>query len=294
MEGSAVAQRGDGAEEEVHGNVTKDALIVGDSAAIAASHAELGVPSEAGGLEDGRQRVVDEGLKTGQTHGSAGDVQGASAEARGTGRELSELEDVSLRETPHHAEAPTNSTAAAVAPAEGQNVGFTPAEKRKNMLFILLSAMFVIAAILVGVKFGSKIFNAIIDAKDFLQDEPLSLLGYFSIFTFMSMVFVPYSPFCIAIGFIFGIYWGLLIEMFNVLISSSVIFLVGRHLFKDYVEGIIAKSNGSTATVWKGLIKYMGRDWKEAAKINLLCCFIPMPYGMNRCEMECVCVFPES
>jgi uncharacterized membrane protein YdjX (TVP38/TMEM64 family) len=44
------------------------------------------------------------------------------------------------------------------------------------------------------------------------------------------------SPFCIAIGFIFGIYWGLLIEAANVFLSSSFIFLLGRFLVKDYVE----------------------------------------------------------
>jgi hypothetical protein len=155
----------------------------------------------------------------------------------------------------------------------------------KRRLYMAALAVIVVISIALGAKFGKQIFNAIIDAKDFLRDEPLSLLGYFSIFTGMSMLFVPYSPFCIAIGFIFGIYWGAVIEMCNIFISSSTIFVVGRYLFKDHVEGFILNSSPATANIWKGLMKYLRRDWREAAKMNILMCFIPMPYGMNRCAL---------
>ena len=155
----------------------------------------------------------------------------------------------------------------------------------KRRLYMAASGVVVVISIALGAKFGKQIFNAIIDAKDFFRDEPLSLLGYFSIFTGMSMLFVPYSPFCIAIGFIFGIYWGAIIEMCNIFISSSTIFVVGRYLFKDHVEGFILNSSPATANIWKGLMKYLRRDWREAAKMNILMCFIPMPYGMNRCAL---------
>jgi len=156
-------------------------------------------------------------------------------------------------------------------------------ETWKRRLYMVAAVVVVATSIALGAKFGSHIFNAIIDAKDFLRNEPFSLLGYFSIFTMMSMFFVPYSPFSIAIGFIFGIYWGFVIEMCNIFISSSTIFFVGRYLFKDYVEALIVNSSEATANIWKGLMKYLGRDWREAAKMNILLCFIPMPYGMNRC-----------
>lgn len=148
----------------------------------------------------------------------------------------------------------------------------------------ILAAVAVVAlSVLVGLAFGNNIFNAIIDAKDFLRAQPLSLLGYFAIFTVMSVFFMPYAPFCIAIGFVFGISMGLAIEMLNILISSSFIFVLSRYLIKKRVEEMIGRSEGHTAhTLWRGLIAYMGRDWREAAKINLLLCFIPMPYGMNR------------
>ena len=148
---------------------------------------------------------------------------------------------------------------------------------------IMACVSLLVVAIVVGVNFGNSIFHAIIDAKDFLRAQPVSLLGYFAVFSLMSMFFMPYSPFCIAIGFIFGISVGLAIEMLNILISSSLIFALSRYLIKKRVENMIQRSEGSTAhTLWTGLIAYMGRDWREAAKINLLLCFIPMPYGMNR------------
>jgi uncharacterized membrane protein YdjX (TVP38/TMEM64 family) len=165
---------------------------------------------------------------------------------------------------------------------ESERNVLSPAERQKRICYTILAMLVAAFSIAVGARFGNQIFNAIIDAKDFLRDEPLSLIGYYAFFTVMAMLFMPYSPFCIAIGFIFGIYWGFVIEMINIFLSSSMIFLVGRYLFKDYIEQKILQPESSTANVWKGLLKYMGRDWKEAAKINLLLCFIPMPYGMNR------------
>jgi uncharacterized membrane protein YdjX (TVP38/TMEM64 family) len=156
-------------------------------------------------------------------------------------------------------------------------------ERGHNWGRIIACVSLLVVAIVVGVNFGNSIFHAIIDAKDFLRAQPVSLLGYFAVFSLMSMFFMPYSPFCIAIGFIFGISVGLAIEMLNILVSSSLIFVLSRYLIKKRVEDMIQRSEGSTAhTLWTGLIAYMGRDWREAAKINLLLCFIPMPYGMNR------------
>ena len=59
---------------------------------------------------------------------------------------------------------------------------------------------------------------------------------YYVVFVACSIVFIPYGPFCIAIGFIFGVYWGFLIQMGAILLSSAVLFVIGRYLFKDYVS----------------------------------------------------------
>ena len=88
-----------------------------------------------------------------------------------------------------------------------------------------------------GWYFGNQIFNAIIAGKDFFREElPWSLIVYYVVFVACSIVFIPYGPFCIAIGFIFGVYWGFLIQMGAIFLSSAMLFIIGRYLFKDYVS----------------------------------------------------------
>ncbi len=88
-----------------------------------------------------------------------------------------------------------------------------------------------------GWYFGNQIFNAIIAGKDFFREElPWSLVVYYVVFVACSIVFIPYGPFCIAIGFIFGVYWGFLIQMGAIFVSSAMLFIIGRYLFKDYVS----------------------------------------------------------
>ena len=165
---------------------------------------------------------------------------------------------------------------------ERQFAELSPEQRHRRTCVLILGVLLAFTSVVIGAKFGNSIFHAIIDAKDYLREQPLSLLVYFACFTFAAVFFMPYSPFCIAIGFIFGLSIGIAIEMCNILISSSVTFLVGRYLFKEKVEAILFESSNKTAQIWKSLLKYMGRDWRESAKIQLLLCFIPMPYGMNR------------
>ena len=165
---------------------------------------------------------------------------------------------------------------------ERQLAELSPEQRHRRTCVLILGVLLAFTSVVIGAKFGNSIFHAIIDAKDYLREQPLSLLVYFACFTFAAVFFMPYSPFCIAIGFIFGLSIGIAIEMCNILISSSVTFLVGRYLFKEKVEAILFESSNKTAQIWKSLLKYMGRDWRESAKIQLLLCFIPMPYGMNR------------
>jgi len=176
---------------------------------------------------------------------------------------------------------------AAVATPKGDPEDNKKGQKDKWKNFFSLSnpdlwiALGVIALVLIlGWYFGNQIFNAIIASKEFFLEElPWSLIVYYIVFVACSVVFIPYGPFCIAIGFIFGVYWGFFIQMGAIVLSSAVLFIIGRYLFKDYVNDLISKSDGSQ--VWKGLMKYMGKDWKEAAKINMLLCFMPIPYGSH-------------
>ena len=121
-----------------------------------------------------------------------------------------------------------------------------------------------------GWYFGNQIFNTIIAGKDFFreaqilkkypsfatsysesepgtdwenlptrdQELPWSLVVYYIVFVACAMVFIPYGPFCIAMGFIFGVYWGFLIQMGAIFVSSATLFIIGRYLFKDYVSSL--------------------------------------------------------
>mmetsp|Transcript_12892 Transcript_12892/g.25690 ORF Transcript_12892/g.25690 Transcript_12892/m.25690 type:complete len:279 (-) Transcript_12892:113-949(-) len=138
----------------------------------------------------------------------------------------------------------------------------------------------VLLVIVLGWFFGNEIFHRIIEGKDWFRDElPYSLVVYYIFFCFCAVIFIPYGPFCIAIGFIYGVGWGFAIQMVAIFLSSAILFVVGRYVLKDKVHEMIAKTDG--AQIWKGLMKYMGKDWKEAAKINILLCFMPVPYGSH-------------
>eukprot|EP00960_Hanusia_phi_P021678 642353-Hanusia_phi.AAC.3 len=106
-------------------------------------------------------------------------------------------------------------------------------------LWIAISVIVIV--ICLGWYFGNQIFNAIIQGKDYFREElPWSLVVYYLVFIACALVFIPYGPFCIAIGFIFGLGWGFLIQMFAIFVSSAVLFVIGRYLFKDYVRFVVA------------------------------------------------------
>jgi uncharacterized membrane protein YdjX (TVP38/TMEM64 family) len=87
-----------------------------------------------------------------------------------------------------------------------------------------------------GYFMGQKIFSYITEAKDWFRSEaPLSILWYYIIMTVTTMLLAPYGPFCVAIGFIFGLWVGLLIQIGALIISNIFIFGVGRYLLRDRV-----------------------------------------------------------
>ena len=83
---------------------------------------------------------------------------------------------------------------------------------------------------------GGVIFEKTVQAKDwFRNDSPYSILWYYAIFCMGSIFLLPYSPFCLAMGFIFGVGQGFVIQTGALLLSSAICFAIGRFLFKDWV-----------------------------------------------------------
>jgi uncharacterized membrane protein YdjX (TVP38/TMEM64 family) len=54
----------------------------------------------------------------------------------------------------------------------------------------------------------------IIDAKAwFIEDLPISLMIYYAVFVLSAIFLIPYGPFCIAMGFVYGFFWGFIIQV---------------------------------------------------------------------------------
>ncbi len=70
----------------------------------------------------------------------------------------------------------------------------------------------------------------------FLEESPYSIAWYYTIFCFGAAVLLPYSPFCLAVGYIFGVGQGVLIQMGAILLSSATCFAFGRYAFKTSVS----------------------------------------------------------
>lgn len=88
--------------------------------------------------------------------------------------------------------------------------------------------------------FGNRIFTEITQAKNWFQSEaPFSIIVYYIVFSLCALVLIPYGPFCIAIGFIFGLWWGLLIQIIAIVLSAALLFFVGRYGFKDKVIRVV-------------------------------------------------------
>jgi uncharacterized membrane protein YdjX (TVP38/TMEM64 family) len=129
----------------------------------------------------------------------------------------------------------------------------------------------------------------------FLDESPYSIVWYYTIFCCGAAVLLPYSPFCLAVGYIFGVGQGVLIQMGAILLSSATCFAFGRYAFKDSVsiwKYTIFYAFGwskfsqvqkwlSSHKIWMTLLRLIAKDWKEAGKVNLLMCFMPVPYGAH-------------
>eukprot|EP00287_Rhodomonas_sp_CCMP768_P020848 CAMPEP_0202818440 /NCGR_PEP_ID=MMETSP1389-20130828/8339_1 /ASSEMBLY_ACC=CAM_ASM_000865 /TAXON_ID=302021 /ORGANISM="Rhodomonas sp., Strain CCMP768" /LENGTH=420 /DNA_ID=CAMNT_0049490795 /DNA_START=184 /DNA_END=1446 /DNA_ORIENTATION=- len=144
--------------------------------------------------------------------------------------------------------------------------------------------------LLIGVACGAHIFEAIVGAKQWFLDNPLiSVPWYCFLFSVASAIFMPYGPFCISVGYIWGLKWGFPVQLCAIFVSSAFIYLVGRVLLKKWVNERTMKYR-----LWRAIMDHMGNDWREAAKINILMCFIPMPYGthaylfsLSECSFTC-------
>jgi len=178
-------------------------------------------------------------------------------------------------------------------PEETEQESFWVRQMRKPKFWAIVAG--VVVFLLLGVLAGTHIFEAIISSKQwFLDNRWISVPWYCTLFSVASAVLMPYGPFCISIGYIFGIGWGFAVQSLAIFVSSAFIYVIGRVCLKQRVDAWLCQYR-----LWRAIMECMGRDHLEAAKINILMCFIPMPYGthaylfsISRCAFwNFVCVF---
>jgi uncharacterized membrane protein YdjX (TVP38/TMEM64 family) len=130
--------------------------------------------------------------------------------------------------------------------------------------------------LLVGVALSPTLFERVISCKHWFIEEGVNGVLYFSlIFSFGMVVILPYTPFCVACGYIWGLRNGILVQTFAIFLSSGFIYGIGG-LVKHYIPMTVIQNRE-----WTKLLNEIDEDWRRGAKINLLFCFIPMPYGTH-------------
>lgn len=132
------------------------------------------------------------------------------------------------------------------------------------------------------------------------------VLAYCATFSLSATVLLPYSPFCGAVGYIWGVPLGFAVQTLAIVVSSAGIYALGRYLLKDRVCTCMQTEYPDI----HALVTLVGEDWRyihrrplppclvhlalhltviacvgalyrEAVKLNLMLCLVPMPYGTH-------------
>lgn len=62
------------------------------------------------------------------------------------------------------------------------------------------------------------------------------MIAFLAISVARPFFFIPLTPFTIASGFLFGLYWGLTYAMIGSILSALLVFGISRYLFQAYVK----------------------------------------------------------
>jgi uncharacterized membrane protein YdjX (TVP38/TMEM64 family) len=140
----------------------------------------------------------------------------------------------------------------------------------------VLAVVGIAALLLLGVALSPVLFEAVVSCKHWFMEGGVNGALCFSLIFSLGMVaMLPYTPFCIACGYIWGLTVGILVQTLAIFLSSGCIYGVGG-LIKHYMPMTLIHNRE-----WTKLLIEIDDDWRKGAKINLLLCFIPMPYGTH-------------
>ncbi|WP_133133932.1 VTT domain-containing protein [Legionella parisiensis] len=66
---------------------------------------------------------------------------------------------------------------------------------------------------------------------------PLAVIGFFLLYCFASLLFLPNLPIILAAGALFGFYWGLVLNLLSALLSAVIAFMISRHVGLAWLSG---------------------------------------------------------
>jgi len=128
-----------------------------------------------------------------------------------------------------------------------------------------------------GLALSPTLFSKVVSCKQWFLEEQLHGVFCFTMMFSVSMaVLLPYTPFCIATGYIWGFTSGMIMQFLAIFVSSGLIYGIGRA-----VSPTGAVYSWGQNRKWTNLIPEIDRDWRHAAKLNFILCFVPMPYGVH-------------
>ena len=145
-------------------------------------------------------------------------------------------------------------------------------------LFYLLIGSLVTAALFVCYVSSNLIVTTVLLNSEMIKGNPVSFLAVYTLLFSLGMLFLmPFTPFCIVCGFIYGMWDGIWVQVFCISVSSALIFYCVSYTGKAQIRDSL-KHRCEKYVI--ALEKIQGDRWKNA-QLNFILCLIPMPYGVH-------------
>lgn len=111
----------------------------------------------------------------------------------------------------------------------------------------------------------------------FLANTLRGITVFVASFTILTFILMPYTPFAVSAGYIWGPIFGFALQSLAIFTSSAAIFFFTQKCLLNTVSTYMEERY---AKLWAIATK-LRDDWVTCAKLNVLLCFVPMPYAIH-------------
>ena len=110
-----------------------------------------------------------------------------------------------------------------------------------------------------------------------------AFIGFFIVYCFAILLFLPIEPIALASGAIFGFYYGFLISLFCAVVSASIAFLISRYLGSYWLP------YNKNRLISQYLERFESFGWKSLAVSRLIpflpCTIVNYGYGLTNIRL---------